>query len=165
MPGDIGDKLVVLAQQYMPQEWLSIKNNDDSTGDAFIKRCLKTCEEKIIKEPKDSPNAVGFYFKDFGTLNIEVLLNPKMKVDTEMGKRVFEKTLSLVDTLDFSSDEKLKEQLVGLVSELGLKNGQVFWPLRVALTNEQFSPGVFEVMWALGKSRTKERLMQALKSI
>ena len=31
-----------------------------------------------------------------------------------------------------------------------LKNGQVLWPIRVALSNKSESPGVFELSYALG---------------
>ncbi len=154
LPGETTEKLLVLAQEYIPKEWVSDKE--------FLKRCLKTVTEKIIKDPTTTPTDLGFFFKELGALNKEILLNPKMKVDEAMAKMVFEKALELIDTLDFSSEEKLKEQLMALVAQLGLKNGQVLWPLRVALTNEQFSPGVFEVMWALGKERTTERLKNAL---
>lgn len=152
MPGDVSDKLLTLAKEYIPSEWCA--------DDAFIKRCLKTVEEKVIKEPKEVTSDIGFYFNDLGALKMEVLLNPKMKVDIEGIKRVFTKTLEVIDSLDFTSDETLKTGLSALVTELGLKNGQVFWPLRVALTNEQFSPGVFEVMWALGKERVKNKILQ-----
>jgi glutamyl/glutaminyl-tRNA synthetase len=37
--------------------------------------------------------------------------------------------------------------------------------VRVALTCEQFSPGVFEVIWALGKEETLKRLEKAVKEL
>ncbi len=157
LPGEVTEKLLVLAQEYIPNEWMSDKD--------FLKRCLKTVTEKVIKDPTTAPADLGFFFKEIGALNKEILLNPKMKVDEAMAKMVFEKTLAIIDTLDFSTEDTLKEKLVALVAELGLKNGQVFWPLRVALTNEQFSPGVFEMMWALGKERTTARLQAALKNL
>jgi glutamyl/glutaminyl-tRNA synthetase len=52
-----------------------------------------------------------------------------------------------------------------VVSELGYKNGQIFWPVRVALTNEQFTPGVFEVIWTLGKEETLKRLKKATNEL
>jgi glutamyl/glutaminyl-tRNA synthetase len=58
---------------------------------------------------------------------------------------------------DFS-EENLKEILIPKIAELGLKNGQVLWPMRVALTGEQFSPGAFEIASALGKERSLKRL-------
>jgi glutamyl/glutaminyl-tRNA synthetase len=33
--------------------------------------------------------------------------------------------------------------------------------MRVALTGEQFSPGVFELLWALGKEESLKRLNDA----
>jgi len=42
---------------------------------------------------------------------------------------------------------------------------QVAQPLRIALTGKTVSPGIFEVMEALGKSKVLERLTQAVTHI
>jgi glutamyl-tRNA synthetase len=46
----------------------------------------------------------------------------------------------------------------GWVERAGLKLGEVAQPARVALTGRSASPGLFDVMEALGKARTLERL-------
>jgi hypothetical protein len=47
----------------------------------------------------------------------------------------------------------------------GFKNGQLFWPMRVALTGEQFSPGVFEVLWALDKEESLKRIKKVTETL
>jgi glutamyl-tRNA synthetase len=60
------------------------------------------------------------------------------------------------------SIEEIQSGLIAFIAQKGLKNGQVLWPMRVALTGEQFSPGVFEVIWVLGKEECLKRLKNGL---
>ena len=45
---------------------------------------------------------------------------------------------------------------------LGLKVGQVFMTLRVAVTGTKVSPGLFETMRVLGKERVLARMKDAV---
>ncbi len=49
----------------------------------------------------------------------------------------------------------------GLAAERGLKPGDVITPARVALTGRKAAPGIFEVMWLLGRERCVARLEAA----
>src|SRR5207244_472488 len=51
----------------------------------------------------------------------------------------------------------------GLAAELGIKAGDLIGATRVALTGRKVSPGIFEVMWLLGRERTVERLERAAR--
>lgn len=51
----------------------------------------------------------------------------------------------------------------GLVQELGLEAKVLIHPIRVALTGKTIGPGLFEVIYYLGKERTKERLEKWIK--
>lgn len=42
--------------------------------------------------------------------------------------------------------EKIKEYIIPRIAEANKKNGQILWPLRVALTGKEFSPGAFEMI-------------------
>jgi glutamyl-tRNA synthetase len=48
-----------------------------------------------------------------------------------------------------------------LAAERGVSGGKVFQPLRVALTGMSVSPGIFEVLLAMGRDRVLLRLDQA----
>lgn len=166
MPGEYMEKLFVIAREYVPIEWQQLKNEDDFQSGDFLRRCLKTVAEKVIKDPSQTPSFINFYFGSPFMVNKDILCNQKMNVTTDVVKKVFTKVIdSLGSFEDFDSEEKIKEHLISVIAELGLKNGQVLWPLRVALTNEEFSPGVFEVIWALGKKRTLARINDAFSEV
>jgi len=48
-----------------------------------------------------------------------------------------------------------------LASESGVKAGEVIAPARVALTGRKAAPGIFEVIWLLGRERAVSRLRAA----
>jgi hypothetical protein len=44
-----------------------------------------------------------------------------------------------------------------------MKNGQVLWPVRCALSWEQFSPWALELIFILGNKKSSERLEKVLE--
>lgn len=152
-----GEILYEKVKGVLPQPW-------NGQGDR-LRRGLITIEEKVLKSPSESALNLKFYFET-GALNLELLLNPKMKVEKETAVNALTASLeSLKNHGNYESLESIKDCLMKVVADLGYKNGQVFWPVRVALTNEQFTPGVFEVIWALGKEETLKRLEGALQDL
>ena len=57
--------------------------------------------------------------------------------------------------------ESLERVTRGLAAEQGIKAGELIGLARVALTGGTASPGIFEVMWLLGRARTLARLRDA----
>lgn len=133
--------------------------------DEKLRKALVTVEEKVLRDHKNINDYIKFYFEDID-YEAELLTHEKMKVDFEIAKQSLEKILEKLENFDdFDDEEKIKDVLLGVVEELGFKNGQVFWPLRAALTGEQFSPGVFEVAWVIGKESSLERIKKAIEKL
>jgi len=152
-----GEILFEKAKSALPPDWN--KQPD------LLRKGLITIEEKVLKIPAESALNLKFYFET-GPLNLQLLLNEKMKVDKDTATAALEKSLEALNELkNYESMEAVKECLIKVVADLGYKNGQVFWPVRVALTNEQFTPGVFEIIWTLGKDETLKRLQKALEDL
>lgn len=98
--------------------------------------------------------------------DFNLFFNEKMKVDKAMTVMALENSIPALEALeDYSNEEAIKECLVKVIEKLGVKNGQLLWPMRVALTNEQFSPGTFELIQLMGKELTLKRLKEALDKI
>jgi glutamyl-tRNA synthetase len=56
----------------------------------------------------------------------------------------------------------LEERMKTWIGERGYANGSVLWPLRVALSGQQNSPGPFEIAEVLGKEETLKRIEFAI---
>jgi glutamyl/glutaminyl-tRNA synthetase len=52
-----------------------------------------------------------------------------------------------------------------LASELEVGAGKLIHPLRLALTGQAVSPGIFEVLMVMGRERTLARLDAALDAL
>ena len=57
--------------------------------------------------------------------------------------------------------ESLERETRGLASELGIKPGELMTAARVALTGRRIAPGLFDIMWLLGREVTVRRLREA----
>jgi glutamyl-tRNA synthetase len=60
------------------------------------------------------------------------------------------------------SVDQFEELLKKAVSESELSNGDVFWPIRVALSGIEKSPAPTELLWVLGKDESVRRITSAI---
>lgn len=74
--------------------------------------------------------------------------------------KLFIKRLEALDKFDIVSIETTFRDLV---RELNIEAKTLIHPVRVALTGKTIGPGLFEVIYYLGKERTKQRLMKWVK--
>jgi glutamyl-tRNA synthetase len=62
-------------------------------------------------------------------------------------------------------EASMEPALRALAEELGWKAGQLFMPVRVAVTGRTVSPGLFETLYTLGRERALERLDRAIAAL
>jgi glutamyl-tRNA synthetase len=86
------------------------------------------------------------------------------KEKTIKGLEITNDKLQMTNKKDWSLQE-LQMQLGLIVERNDLTNGDVFWPVRVALSGEEKSPSPAELAIALGKNETLLRLKRAVKKL
>jgi hypothetical protein len=73
-----------------------------------------------------------------------------MKIDTiEQGIEALHFILPLIESADYTNIDNIKSSILNAIVTTGKKNGQILWPLRIALSGEEFSPGAFELAYIL----------------
>lgn len=145
------------------QYLLEIANIPENEHDQeLLLRALVSTEEKILKDTKDTYENIKFFF-ELPEYDKELLTHEKMRVDLNEAKASLEAAQKDLEQLDKWTLNSLKQTLLKTVETLGVKNGQVLWPLRAALTGMQFSPGAFESAWTLGKEETIKRINTAIQ--
>lgn len=83
-------------------------------------------------------------------IRTDLLVNPKMKIETiEQGIDALHFVLPLIESADYTNIDSLKSTILSAIVTAGKKNGQILWPLRIALSGEEFSPGAFELAYIL----------------
>jgi glutamyl-tRNA synthetase len=86
------------------------------------------------------------------------------KGDLAMAQRVLERAREVLPTLEFSH-QGLEEPLRAAAGSLGIKAGQMFQPIRVAVCGRKNAPPLFETMAVLGKDTCLKRIEQAIQKI
>lgn len=86
------------------------------------------------------------------------------KSDAERTKKGLAAALEALSSISAEQwdNTTIEQSLIRVVSENQLGNGDVFWPVRVALSGEERSPSPAELAAALGKDKTIERIEKAL---
>ena len=98
--------------------------------------------------------------------DISLYTNKKMKTNPENSKAVLQALVPILEGIEDWSVQPIHDALAKLVADLGVKNGQVFYPLRVAVSGKQFTPGGgVELSAILGKERTIERVKVAIEKL
>ena len=86
-----------------------------------------------------------------------------MKSDAEVAKKTLAEAKTVLAEADVWTNEALFEKLKALAETLGVKNGQILYPLRIALSGKETTPGgATEIAVVLGKEETINRINQAL---
>lgn len=92
-----------------------------------------------------------------------------MKIESlDQAKTFLEFGLGYLDSVsdsDVADFEAFKSGFLERIASAGFKNGQVLWPIRVALSGEEFSPGAFELTKLLGLDLSRQRVRRMLEKI
>jgi glutamyl-tRNA synthetase len=86
------------------------------------------------------------------------------KGDRAMAERVLEGAREALSEVEFSH-AALEETLRGEAGKLGVKPGQMFLPIRVAVCGRKTAPPLFETLEVLGRATCLKRIGQALESL
>ena len=81
-----------------------------------------------------------------------------------MALRVLEGALQVLPSIEFTH-QGLEEALRAAASSLGVKAGQMFQPIRVAVCGRKNAPPLFETMAVLGRETCLKRIDQAVQKL
>lgn len=119
---------------------------------------LKTRTEVM----SDIPSKIDF-IEEFGPFDSALYFNKKMKSDENIAREVLPDALEKLSSLETFENAAIYAALCDLAAARGMKNGQVLWCVRVALTGRENTPGgASEMAEILGKERSFERISKAL---
>jgi len=111
----------------------------------------------------DAANWVDFFFVDqLPAYDLELLVPKKMTLADVPG--ILQSARDILAETEFRHEE-LEDALRAGASELGLKVGQMFQPIRVAVCGKTVAPPLFETLVVLGKAKVLDRLDQALERL
>ncbi len=149
------DKFTELAKPY-----LEVKKLGSGLDEAVLKKAL-AMEQSRIKKLNEVGEGIGFMFND--KLDYEPAILIWKKTDAVGAKKCLELLISELEKYEEKDwhKETLEKNIIEFIKANNLNNGEVLWPMRVALTGLEKSPTPFEVAEALGKIKTMARLAEA----
>jgi len=95
--------------------------------------------------------------------DLELFTSKKMKTNPAVALDSLQKVRPLLAEIGEFTVPVIHERLFALIESLGCKNGVILWPLRVAVSGKQFTPGGgIELAAVLGKADTLARIDKAI---
>lgn len=149
------DEILNLVKPYLKKARMLKKDINKDTLRS-IARLYRTRMKKL----SNFPHEAEYFFKE------------KLEYDREaVNKFLRRKELKVIFDLLIKDLEKVRPFRTDriekccrdLIQRLGIASAALIHPVRVAITGRSVSPGLFEVMYLMGKKKTISRLRQAMK--
>lgn len=143
------------------------------TATPYIRETCKRADVDIgllcgVLQPRcelftDIPEQVDF-IDALPEYSLDLYVNKKMKTTCETSLDALKKALPVIEGVEDFTQENVHDALFKLIGEMGVKNGVVLFPLRVALSGKQFTPGGgVELSVILGKEDALARIRKGIE--
>lgn len=130
------------------------------TDDDVLLQITPIIQERMVTLD-DAPQIAGFFFRSEIVYNPEELIVKGLSV--EQCATAARKAYELLQVLPQITPETTEDPLRAIADRLGIKAGQVFGILRIAVTGQAVSPPLLESMQIIGREKVLLRIDQACK--
>ena len=111
----------------------------------------------------DIPEQVDFLEK-LPEYTKELYVHKKMKTNYENSLDALNKTYPVLEAINDWTFENIKSALENLLKDMGVKTGQLLWPVRIALSGKSFTPGgAYEIADIIGKDESLRRIKKGIE--
>ena len=125
---------------------------------SLLERIVPLIQERITTF-EDAPPLAGFFFRESVDCNsADLLVKDKTAGESAV---VLQRAHAVLAALPTAQHRAANAALAALAAELELKPGQLFSPLRMAVTGQKVSPPLFETMELLGRDVVLARISAA----
>lgn len=108
------------------------------------------------------PEMIAF-LKEMPEYELSLYENKKQKSSLESAVSALEFCKHELENLHPFTESAIHEHLLNAIAQAGLKNGAVLWPLRIAISGLQSTPGgAIELLYLLGKEESLRRIDAAI---
>jgi glutamyl-tRNA synthetase len=120
-------------------------------------------EQERLRTLGEAAHAVSFFYSDDLAYDTALLIQKGM--DAERTKAALSSALKLLAGLGQWEHNAIEMPMRELAVELGLKTGQLFGSIRVAISGRIATPPLPQMMEVLGRERTMLRIEQAIERL
>jgi len=138
-----------------------VVENEEPVLTEYIKNIIPLIKERM-KYLNQAPELTWFFFdRHFQIKDKQALITKG--ITKQEAVNIINMASEKIQSIHPFEEKEIEETLRSMVEELKIKPGQVFMTLRVAITGTKVSPGLFETIKVLGKTRVINRLNNAIK--
>ena len=113
----------------------------------------------------DIPEKIDF-FAALPEYDKELFVNKKSKTNLENAPVMLKAVYDELSALPSWDHDSIHEALIGLAEKLGVKNGTVMWPARIAVAGKTVTPGgAIEILDILGREESLRRMELGLEKL
>ena len=106
------------------------------------------------------------FFDAMPDYDVSLYANKKQKTTPETAKEALEALLPVLENADFDNRDAVFDACKAKAEELGKKNGWLLYPLGIALSGKQRTPGGgTDLACMMGREKTLERVQDALAKL
>ncbi len=111
------------------------------------------------------PGLLGF-FQALPDYTVEFFINKKSKTNLENSPAMLQAAVEALEQLSEWELDSIHNTLINLAQSLGVKNGTLLWPVRIAVAGTLVTPGgAMEILTVLGRDEALRRLRLGLEKL
>ncbi|MBI2446829.1 MAG: glutamate--tRNA ligase [Parcubacteria group bacterium] len=153
------DELTKKIIPFLEKEGLLSENNFE-----YIKKVI-ALEKPRLKKLSEIGKRSAYFFKIPEYRSELLIWRDMLFKDVATSLKVSLETISLINETDFNRENLEKILLKEAERAKNKDRGRLLWPLRIALTGLEKSPGPFEILEILGKKESLRRVESAIKKL
>jgi glutamyl-tRNA synthetase len=127
---------------------------------AWLRTAVAFAQERV-RTVREVPDALRYYFEPVETYDEKGV---RKHFTTEAAGRL-ERAADLLERTSPFTAARVESAYRGLISELGIKGGELIHPTRLAITGVTVGPGLFDIMALLGQEECVARIRRAVRWI
>lgn len=95
-----------------------------------------------------------------------IYINKKAKTNKEACLKALNLLRPVLDGITEWTEPAIHDTVMAAIAEAGMKNATALWPLRIAISGQQSTPGgAIEIAYLLGKEETLRRVDDGIRRV
>ena len=96
----------------------------------------------------------------------DLYVNKKQKTTLDVARQALAFVKPVLESIENWTEAEIHDRVMEAIPASGMKNGQVLWPLRIAISGQLSTPGgAFEIAYLLGREETLKRLSASMEKL
>jgi len=147
----------------MTDDGKCLAQNGRVYDDAFMSEMLSLVIDRLGKLT-EAPDMLAFLFTDDMDIDVSLFKTKTGLTHYQIGELIL-KCNDILKNIEKWDKDVIHDAMKAMADDLGMKIGDLFMQIRIAVTGKKVTPPLFESMVLLGKDRVIERMENSAKTL